>query len=61
MDRQLIRQIATLRHLDRVHLADQVSDRDVWCGQLLAVTILARNPADWRVIAKLIDALSTLQ
>ena len=37
VDRELVGEVATLGHLDRVDLTDQVGDCRVWSGQLLAV------------------------
>ena len=43
---QLVGQVAALGDLDRVDLADEVGDRDVRRGQLLAVAAIARQPVD---------------
>ena len=48
-------QVAAFGNLDRVDLADQVGDGDVRCGQLLAVTAVARQPVDRRVVALRFD------
>ena len=45
MDGQLVRQILALGDPDRVDLANQVGDRGVGGGQLLAVALLRRDPA----------------
>src|SRR5205814_7326687 len=44
MDGELIGKVLTLRHPDRIDLADQVGDRGVGRGQLLAVTLLGCDP-----------------
>ncbi len=54
VDRQLIRQVATLGYTDRVHFADEIGDSDVRGGKLLAVTAVATEPLDGRGIALLI-------
>ena len=41
VDGQLVAEVAALGDLDRVHLADQVGDGDVWRGELLAVALVA--------------------
>ena len=53
VDRELVREIATLGHLDRVHLADEVGDGDVGRRQLLAVALIAVHPADGGFVALL--------
>ena len=53
MDGQLVGQVAPLGDLDRVHLADQIGDRDVGGGQFLAVALLPPDPAEERAIALL--------
>ena len=47
---ELVGEVATLGHLDRVDLADQVGDRGVGGGQLLAVAPTAVHPLDRRVV-----------
>src|ERR1700693_1850998 len=44
MDCQLVGKVASLRNLDRVDLADQVGDRDVRRGELIAVAIVPIDP-----------------
>ena len=58
VDGQLVGEVAALRHLDRIHLADQVGDGDVGGGELLAVAPVARDPRDRRAVALLADALA---
>ena len=53
VDGQLVGEIAALRHLDRIDLADEVRDRDVRRGQLLAVATVTRQPGDLRGVAAL--------
>ena len=48
---QLVGQVAALGDLDRVDLADQVGDRRVGGGQLLAEALAAVDPVDRRVVA----------
>jgi len=43
---QLVGEIAPFGHLDRVDLADQIGDRGVGRGQLLAVALGAVEPLD---------------
>ena len=54
VDRQLVGEVAALGDLDRVDLADQVGDRRVGRGQLLAEAALAVHPLDRRVVATLV-------
>ncbi len=53
VDGELVRQVAALRHLDGVHLADEVGDGDVRSRQLLAVALVRREPGDLEAIALL--------
>jgi hypothetical protein len=53
VDGQLVGEIAPLRHLDGIHLADEVGDGDVGGGQLLAVAPVARDPGHRRRVALL--------
>ena len=55
MDRQLVGEIASLRDLDRIDLADQVSDADVWRRELLRVAVVTADPGDRGGIALLLD------
>ena len=48
---ELVGEVAALGHLDRVDLADQVGDRGVRGGQLLAVAVRAVHPGDRRLVA----------
>ena len=48
VDGVLVGEIATLGDLDRVDLADDVSDRGVRCGELLAVALGTMDPGDRR-------------
>jgi hypothetical protein len=48
-----IPQGAALRHLDRVHVADQVTDAGVGRGQLLDVPQVPVQPADRQLVAEL--------
>ncbi len=59
VDRQLVREIATLGHLDGVDLADQIRDRDVWSRQLLAVAPVALDPFDGNAVAITRDQVET--
>jgi hypothetical protein len=43
---EFVAEVTTLRHLDRIHLADEVGDRGVRRGELLAVAIVAVYPLD---------------
>ena len=52
VERQLVGQVAALGDLDRVDLADQVGDRGVGRGQLLAEASLAVHPVDRRVVTQ---------
>ena len=58
VQRQLVGQVATLGHLDRVDLADEVGDRRVRRGQLLAEAVVAVDPRDRRVLAVLGDEVA---
>ncbi len=58
VDRQLVGEVAALGHLDRIDLADQIGDRDVGRGQLLAVAPVARQPGDLGGVAALGHALA---
>ena len=53
MERQLVGQVAALGDADRVHLADEVRDRDVGRRELLGVPPVARQPVDRRDVAAL--------
>ena len=55
VDGQLVGEVAALRDLDRVDLADEVRDRDVGGGQLFAVAGLAADPADLDRVAVPLD------
>src|SRR6185437_3233718 len=56
VDGELIRQhVPATRGANRVHVADDVSDRHVRRRQLLHVAFLARDPGDRRVVAQLGD------
>ncbi len=44
VDRHLVREVASLSHLYRVDLPDEVSDRNVRCRELLAVPLVGREP-----------------
>ena len=55
MDGQLVRQVATFGHLDRIDLADEVGDRDVRGGQLLSVSAIPGQPVDGRAVAVPVD------
>ena len=52
---ELVGQVAALGDLDRVDLADEVGDRGVGRGQLLAEALVAVHPGDRRVVAELGD------
>ena len=54
VQRELVGQVAALGDLDRVDLADEVGDRRVGRGQLLAVAVVAVHPVDRRVVAVLV-------
>ena len=53
MDRLLVGEIAPFGDLDRIDLADQVGDRDVRRGELLAVAVVAADPGDRQRVALL--------
>ena len=53
VERELVGQVAALGHLDRVDLADQVGDRRVRGGELLAVATRPVDPLDRGVLAVL--------
>ncbi len=57
--RQLIREVAPLGDLDRIHLADEVGDRDVGSRELLGVALGAVHPADGGVLALLVHEPAT--
>ena len=48
---ELVGEVAALGHLDGVDLADEVGDRRVGRGQLLAEAVVAVHPRDRRVVA----------
>ena len=50
MDGQFIGQVPPLSHLDGVYLADEVGNRRIRGGQLLAVAVAAMHPAQRRVV-----------
>ena len=56
--RQLVGEVAALGDLDRVDLADEVGDRRVGRGQLLAEAVVAVHPLDRRVVAVLGDEVA---
>ena len=58
VQRELVGEVAALGHLDRVDLADEVGDRRVGRGQLLAVAVVAVHPLDRRVVAVLGDEVA---
>ena len=58
MQRQLVGQVATLGHLDRVDFTDEVGDRGVGCGQLLAEAFAAVHPVDRRVVTEFGDEVA---
>ncbi len=53
MQGELVGEVAALGHLDRVDLADEVGDRGVGGGQLLAEAVVAVDPVDGSGIAHL--------
>ena len=55
VDGELVGEVAALGDLDRVDLADQVGDRGVGRGELLAEAALAVHPLDRRLVAALGD------
>ena len=55
VDRQLVGEVPALGDLDRIHLADQVGDRDVGRGELLPVPALPGQPLDGGAVAQLGD------
>src|SRR6267378_3041065 len=57
MDRELVRQITSLRDFDRVDLADEIGDRDVRRRELLAVALVAQQPHELDRIAVVGDAV----
>jgi len=52
---QLVGEIAPFGHLDRVDLADQIGDRGVGRGQLLAVALGAVEPLDGGLVTLVSD------
>ena len=58
VQRELVGEVAALGDLDRVDLADQVGDRRVGRGQLLAEAVVAVDPVDRRVVAVLGDEVA---
>ncbi len=60
VQRQFVGQVATLGDLDRVDLADQVGDRRVGRGELLAEPLAAVHPVDRRVVAHLRDQIASV-
>ena len=55
VDGELVGEVAALGDLDRVDLADQVGDRRVGRGELLAEAAVAVHPLDRRLVAALGD------
>ena len=55
---ELVGQVAAFGDLDRVDLADEVGDRRVGRGELLAVPVVAVDPGDRRVVAQLGDEVA---
>ena len=55
MNRELVGEVTTLRHLDGVDLSDEVGDRGVGGRELLAVTAIAVYPFDRGVVASIGD------
>ena len=55
VDGELVGEVAALGDLDRVDLADEVGDRRVGRGELLAEAPLAVHPLDRRLVAPLGD------
>ena len=53
VQRELVGEVAALGHLDGVDLADEVGDRGVGRGQLLAEAVVAVHPVDRGVVAVL--------
>ncbi len=60
VQRELVAEVATLGNLDGVDLPDEVGDRRVGRGQLLAVAVVAVHPFDRRGIAHLVDEVATM-
>ena len=58
VQRQLVGEVAALGDLDRVDLADQVGDRRVGRGQLLAEAVVAMHPRRSGVVALLGDEIA---
>ena len=57
VDGELIRQVSAFGDLDGVDLADEVGDRDVGCGELLAVAPIGRQPDELDGVAVVRDAI----
>ena len=55
---ELVGEVAALGDLDRVDLADEVGDRGVGGGELLAVAVVAVHPVDRGAVAALVDQLA---
>ena len=56
VDGELVAEVPSLGDLDRVDLADQVRDRDVGGGELLAVAAVAGDPQDGGAVALAVEA-----
>ena len=55
VDGQFVVEVASLRHLDGIDLADQVRDGDIRCRQLFRIAFRAGQPGDGRVVPCLLD------
>ena len=55
MQRELVAEVTALGDLDRVDLTDEIGDRRVGCGQLLAVALRAVDPDDRGGLPELVD------
>ncbi|CAB4782877.1 unannotated protein [freshwater metagenome] len=55
VNREFIREVATLSNLDRVNLTDQVSDGGIWSGELLPKAAAAVHPCNWGLVPLLLD------
>src|SRR6185369_2775721 len=62
VNRQLIaQQVAALRGLDRIDVADDVGDGHVWCGEFLDEPRIAIDPRDGRVVSLLLQHLAPVR
>ena len=58
VDRFLVREVAPLGDFDRIDLADQIGDGNVGSRELFAVTRIAVDPRDRKIIAHFVELLA---